>query len=221
MNPKSLILLEYPKILAKLKSFASFSASEALADALRPTSNLEKALTMQELTREARYLLSVTNELNFSGAVDMRPLVDLTLRSVTLEALDLLAIRATLVISRTARRVLEDHREDAPRMAELAEGLTDGLGLVDLISRTISERGEVLDSASEALGRIRSEMKVSHARLMDRLSRHINDGTARACCRNPSSPSAGPRGVAAARGIQGRIKAIVHDQFRLRRHALY
>ncbi len=31
---------------------------------------------MQQLTREARYLLSVNNDLNFSGAVDMRPLVD-------------------------------------------------------------------------------------------------------------------------------------------------
>lgn len=78
MNPKSLILLEYPKILAKLKTYAAFSASEALADALRPTSSLDKALAMQELTREARYLLSVNNELNFSGAVDMRPLVNLT-----------------------------------------------------------------------------------------------------------------------------------------------
>jgi DNA mismatch repair protein MutS2 len=73
MNPKSLILLEYPKILAKLKSYASFSASAALADSLRPTSSLEKALAMQQLTREARYLPSMNNELNFSGAVDMLP----------------------------------------------------------------------------------------------------------------------------------------------------
>ncbi len=213
MNPKSLILLEYPKILAKLKAFASFSASEALADALRPTSSLEKAQAMQQLTREARYLLSVNNELNFSGAVDMRPLVDLTLRSVTLEAIDLLAIRATLIISRTARRVLEDHRADAPRMAELAEGLTDGLGLVDLITRTISDRGEVLDSASEALGRIRSEMKISHARLMERLSRYINDADSARMLQEPIITQRGGRYVLPLRAeFKGRIKAIVHDQ---------
>ncbi|MEN6554883.1 MAG: endonuclease MutS2 [Anaerolineaceae bacterium] len=213
MNPKSLILLEYPKVLAKLKSYASFSASEALADALRPTSSLEKALAMQQLTREARYLLSVNYELNFSGAVDMRPLVDLTLRSVTLEALDLLAIRATLIISRNARRILEDHRADAPKMAELAEGLTDGLGLVDLITRTISERGEVLDSASEALGRIRSEMKVSHARLMERLSRYINDADSARMLQEAIITQRGGRYVLPLRAeFKGRIKAIVHDQ---------
>ncbi|HQL28342.1 MAG TPA: hypothetical protein PLA26_07435, partial [Anaerolineaceae bacterium] len=213
MNPKSLILLEYPKILAKLKSYASFSASAALADSLRPTSSLEKALAMQQLTREARYLLSMNNELNFSGAVDMRPLVDLTLRSVTLEALDLLAIRSTLIISRTARRVLENHREDAPRMAELAEGLTDGLGLIDLISRTISDRGEVMDSASEALGRIRSEIKVSHARLMERLSRYINDPESARMLQEPIITQRGGRYVLPLRAeFKGRIKAIVHDQ---------
>lgn len=213
MNPKSLILLEYPKILAKLKTYAAFSASEALADALCPTSSLDKALAMQELTREARYLLSVNNELNFSGAVDMRPLVNLTLRSVTLEAVDLLAIRATLIISRTARHILEDHRADAPRMAELAEGLTDGLGLVDLISRTISDRGEVLDSASDALGHIRSEMKISHARLMERLSRYVSDADSARMLQEPIITQRGGRYVLPLRAeFKGRIKAIVHDQ---------
>ncbi len=56
MNPKSLILLEYHKILGKLKAYASFSGSEALATRLRPTSSLPKALTLQTQTREARYL---------------------------------------------------------------------------------------------------------------------------------------------------------------------
>jgi Mismatch repair ATPase (MutS family) len=137
----------------------------------------------------------------------------MTLRSVTLEAIDLLAIRATLIISRTARRVLEDHRADAPRMAELAEGLTDGLGLVDLITRTISDRGEVLDSASEALGRIRSEMKVSHARLMERLSRYINDADSARMLQEPIITQRGGRYVLPLRAeFKGRIKAIVHDQ---------
>jgi DNA mismatch repair protein MutS2 len=76
----------------------------------------------------------------------------------------------TLILSRTARRVLLDNAEAAPTLAALAEGLSDGQGLIDQINRTISERGEVLDSASPELGHIRSEIKVVHARLMDRLS---------------------------------------------------
>ena len=57
----------------------------------------------------------------------------------------------------------------------LGESLSEGLGLVDAINKSISERGEVLDSASEALGHIRSEMKVTHSRLMERMNRYLND----------------------------------------------
>ncbi|MFZ3070308.1 MAG: hypothetical protein WA110_04195, partial [Anaerolineaceae bacterium] len=83
MNPKTLLLLEYPKILTRLKTYAGFSASEALAGALRPTSNFEKALIQQQLTREARLLLSLNDSLTFQGATDLRPLADLALHGVT------------------------------------------------------------------------------------------------------------------------------------------
>ena len=73
MNPKSLILLEFPKVLARLKSYASFSASEALAEALRPTSSLENANLRQQETREARLLISINDSINFQGAADLEP----------------------------------------------------------------------------------------------------------------------------------------------------
>lgn len=112
MNPKSLILLEFPKVLARLKSYASFSVSAALAEALRPTSSLEKALHRQRETREARLLISINDSISFQGAVGLQPLTDQTQHGMTLEASDLLAIRNTLILSRTARRVLLDNAED-------------------------------------------------------------------------------------------------------------
>ncbi len=85
--------------------------------------------------------------------------------------------------------------------------------MVDLITRTISDRGEVLDSASEALGRIRSEMKISHAPDGKALPLSTTR-TAPACCKDLSSPSAqGPLCAAAARrSLRVTLKAIVHDQ---------
>jgi DNA mismatch repair protein MutS2 len=41
MNAKTLITLEYPKILSRLATYAGFSASAELALALKPTSSLE------------------------------------------------------------------------------------------------------------------------------------------------------------------------------------
>ena len=213
MNPKSLILLEFPKVLARLKSYASFSASEALAEALRPTSSLENANLRQQETREARLLISINDSISFQGAVDLEPLTDQTLHGMTLEASDLLAVRNTLILSRTARRVLLDNAETAPILAAMAEGLSDGGGLIDLINRTISERGEVLDSASPELAHIRSEIKVVHARLMDRLNRYLTDPASSRMLQETLITQRSGRYVLPLRAEhKGQIKAIIHDQ---------
>ena len=122
MDPKSLFLLEYPKILMKLKAYAAFSASEALADSLRPTANLEKARTLQQQTREARHLLTLNDTLSFQGAEDLRPLVERARHGAALEASELLALRNTLVISREARRILEAHALEVPLLSDIGKG---------------------------------------------------------------------------------------------------
>lgn len=206
-------MLEYPKILARLKAYAGFSGSAELAEGLRPTSSLEKALDLQQQTREARLLISRYSDLSFQGAVDLRLMVDQTLHGITLEAVELLAIRNTLVISRNAKRVFEEHAPDALSLAGHAANLSEGLGLVDLINKTISERGEVLDGASEALSRIRSEMKVTHARLMERLSRYLNDPNSAHMLQEALITQRGGRYVLPLKSeFKGRIKAIIHDQ---------
>ena len=68
MNPKSLILLEFHKILERLQGYASFELSEKMAAKLRPSSSLEKALTYQAQTRQARELMLLSDELHFRGA---------------------------------------------------------------------------------------------------------------------------------------------------------
>ena len=139
--------------------------------------------------------------------------MDQTLHGITLEAVELLAIRNTLVISRNAKRVFEEHAPDALSLAGHAANLSEGLGLVDLINKTISERGEVLDSASEALSRIRSEMKVTHARLMERLSRYLNDPNSAHMLQEALITQRGGRYVLPLKSeFKGRIKAIIHDQ---------
>ncbi len=48
-------------------------------------------------------------------------------------------------------------------------------GVVDAISRTISDKGEVLDSASPKLASIRAEIRVARERLMSRLQHYLGD----------------------------------------------
>ena len=213
MNPKSLILLEFHKVLERLKSYASFELSEKLAAGLRPTSSLEKAQVFQEQTRQARYLLSLTDALHFRGAVDMRPFADQARHQMTLEAPNLLSIRNSLIISREARRFLLEKSVESPLLAEMAVSLSDGHGLIDLINKTINERGEVLDSASPNLGQIRSDLKITHSRLMDRMNRYLTDSGSSRMLQESLITQRGGRYVLPLKAEhKGQIKSIVHDQ---------
>ena len=213
MNPKSLILLEFHKVLERLKAYASFQLSEKMAAKLRPTSSLDKALLLQQQTRQARHLLSLTDALHFRGAVDLHPLADQARRGMTLEAPALLSLRNTLVVSRDVRRFLLEKVEEAPLLSEMAQNLSDGFGLIDLVNKTINERGEVLDSASTLLAHIRAELKVTHSRLMDRMNRYLTDSSSARMLQETLITQRGGRYVIPLKAEhKGQIKSIIHDQ---------
>jgi DNA mismatch repair protein MutS2 len=100
-----------------------------------------------------------------------------------------------------------------PRLAELALALPMTLGIVDAISRTVSDRGEVLDSASPKLAAIRKELRIAHERLMSRLQRYITDSTTVPMLQDTLITQREGRYVIPLRAeFKGQIKSIVHDQ---------
>lgn len=213
MNSKALLTLEYPKIIARLVDYADFSASADLARQLTPTADLEEARLRQAATREARHILSLDSDISFQMAQDIRPMVGLARREGVLDPAELLAIRSTLIAARTVRRTLENVAADAPHLASLVDGLPVGLGLVDLIGKTISDRGEVQDSASEKLGEIRREMKVTFERMMSRMQKYISDPNTAKMLQEPIITQRNGRNVLPLRAeFKGRIKAVIHDQ---------
>ncbi|MBG0787799.1 MAG: endonuclease MutS2 [Anaerolineaceae bacterium] len=213
MNNKALITLEYLKIIDRLVDYADFSASADLARQLTPTPDLEEARLRQAATREARHILSLDSDVSFQMAQDIRPMVGLARRDGVLEPGDLLAIRNTLIVARTIRRTLENMAADVPHLVSLVDGLPVGLGLVDLIGKTISERGEVQDSASEKLGEIRREMKVTFERMMARMQKYISDPNTVKMLQEPIITQRNGRNVLPLRAeFKGRIKAVIHDQ---------
>jgi DNA mismatch repair protein MutS2 len=213
MNEKALTTLEYPKIIARLAEYADFSASADLARRLRPTSDLESAQTRQTATREARHILSLDADVSFQNAKDIRPQIGRARRNAVLEPADFLAIKNTLIVSRNVRRVLENMVEETPLLSGFSGGLPVGLGLVDKITKTISDRGDVLDSASEKLGDIRREMKITYERMMSRMQRFISDSSTAKMLQEPIITQRNGRNVLPLRAeFKGRIKAVIHDQ---------
>ncbi|HNR46308.1 MAG TPA: hypothetical protein PKO03_04515, partial [Anaerolineaceae bacterium] len=213
MDEKTLTILEYPKILQRLADYAAFSASAELARELRPTTHLDEALLRQARTTEARRLLDVNAEVGIGGATDIRLLSERAARMAVLLPTELLEVRNTLISARELGRTFERLSAQSPRLAEIAAPLLPPPGLIEAISRAISERGEILDNASPALSSIRSELKVAHERLLSRLERMVNDPKNQPILQEQIITQRNGRYVIPLRAdFKGRLRSIVHDQ---------
>ncbi len=213
MDQKTLLTLEYDKVQQKLAEYAAFSASKELAFNLRPVNTLEEARQLQSLTTEARFLLSIQAETGIGGSRDVRPFVNRAAQHGILEAHELLSIKVTLIAARDLQRLLESHAERLPLLAEIGQEMVPPPGIIEAISKIITERGEVADNASAKLASIRGEIKVAHDRLLSKLQQMISDPNKVNMLQEAIITQRGGRYVIPLKAeFKGRIKSIIHDQ---------
>ena len=212
MDSKTLNVLEYPKILGQLAGFCDFSASMDLARELEPTSSFELAAARLAETTEARKLLSMESA-GVGAAHDIRPQADLAARGGVLDPHALLDVKSTLISCRDLKKSFEKRAAEYPRLTQITLGLPDTHGLVDAITRILSERGEILDSASPKLGDIRRNLRIAQDRLMSRLQKYVTDSKTVSMLQEPIITQRDGRYVIPLRAeFKGKIKSIVHDQ---------
>ena len=213
MDPKALHTLEFDKILLHLAEHTSFAGGRELALALQPTDDLRLALDWLAETTEARALLAQKSDIHLGGVRDVRPLLPLAERASALLPTDLLDIRNTLIRARTIQRSLARVSAHFPHLADIAVRIEPCEDLIDEIGRCISERGEVLDSASPALGRIRAEKRIAHERLMSLLDRIVASSSTSQYLQEAIVTQRQGRYVIPLRAeFKGRIPGIIHDQ---------
>lgn len=213
MDSKALETLEYPKIIRRLADHCHFSPSRERALDLHPYTDREKVETLQEETAEAVRLLSYHPGTTIGGARDLRPLVGDARRGILLEPEALLKVKYSLIAARDLKRFMEDVEKDYPRLEDVASQLPTSLGLVDAISNAISDEGEILDSASENLARIRRELRVQHDRLRERMENMINSSRISKYLQEPIFTQRDGRYVLPIRAdAKGKVRGIVHDK---------
>jgi DNA mismatch repair protein MutS2 len=213
MDSKDLEALELPKVLAGLAARAAFSASRDLALSLSPTADLAEARRRQAETGEARRLLELRPELSVGGARDVRPRVGAAARGAVLEPGDLLEIKDTLLSARDLRRSFDKLEQTFPELKAIAQGLFPSPEIVAAITRAISDRAEVLDSASPRLGEVRRELRLARDRLKSRLERLVTDPKFAPMLQEPIITQREGRFVVPLRAeYKGKLKSVVHDQ---------
>ncbi|NDJ75656.1 MAG: endonuclease MutS2 [Chloroflexi bacterium] len=213
MNPKSAQVLELAKILERLATYTSFSASYDLALTLEPTPYLDEAEDRLQETTEARTLLLNHDHITIGGARDVRGDVLSAARGVILEPQTILDVRETLRRASTLRRLIQRLHHQYPMLATTVELLEECSALQHEISRVLDDTGDVKDSASAKLATLRRQMRVAFDRLQSKLSNIVNNSNNAQYLQETLVTQRHGRYVIPLKApFKGRIPGIVHDQ---------
>lgn len=177
---QSLAKLEFGSVVTELSRRCHFSVAGQAALELRPAMDFWTANDLLAITAEAVEIMLDLPGLTVGGARDIRVMVDRAEKGGRLLALELQDVADTAASARVLRQQVMTSSSAAsrfPRLVDYASALSVMPQFEEAVRRSIGAAGEVLDTASEQLGRIRREIRIAHQRLIERLNRMISGGS--------------------------------------------
>lgn len=211
----TLAKLEFERILEMLSKECRYSVAAENARAIRPTSNPQLVESLLATTAEAEQLLVQFPAFSVGGVRDIRELIAKCEKGFRIQPAELLSFIDTLRASREVRnhfRKLPDSQDRYPHLLEFADAIQNFSSLEADLNRTIGPRGDVLDSASPALGRIRQAVRIAHSRLHDRLQSFLSGSRHSSALQENIITMRDGRYVIPVRSdARSLIKGIVHD----------
>ncbi|MDQ3780542.1 MAG: endonuclease MutS2, partial [Chloroflexota bacterium] len=179
MYDSILAKLEFPEVMSRLAALCRFDLAATRAREIGPSADADTVTVLLDVTAETVDLLTTFPEVSIGGARDIRALATRADKGGRLQPGDLLLVLDMLAASRNLRRGVLRLPEVAtrfPQLLTMVEHIIEAPELERDIGRTVGPRGDVLDTASETLARIRRDIRVAHGRLMDRLNALVSGG---------------------------------------------
>jgi len=166
MEERALRVLEFFPFLEILKKHASTEVGRDLCASLLPSRKKSEIESLLEEVVEASRILTEEGSLPLQGTLEVRSMLPRArAEGACLLPEDFLAIGSTLDASARVRKFLSRGGQRYPRIQGLGEEIPDLDALSERIHAAIGPRGEILDTASEALVRIRREIQQLRARI--------------------------------------------------------
>ena len=206
-----LTTLEFDRIQAADAHQCQFAVAAEHALELGPSSDSSTVRYLLRVTDEAYRLLEEQPGFGVGGCRDIRAQVERAEIGGVLQPDELLDVAATIAASRSVRRSFRRVEESDQRFPELDEFvgfIVELPGIEESIRRCISDKGEVLDSASDALRTIRQQLRTAHSRLLERINRYLQH----AAIQDPLVTQRDGRYVVPVRADRrGQLRGVVHD----------
>lgn len=181
MHERSLKVLEFHKVKEHLLEHASSSLGKEKIQALYPSTDFQEVKRWQDETDEAAAVLRVKGYVPLEGIFDIRTHVKRASIGGMLSPQELVQIGSTIHVSNTLKRFIEelsDSEINVPILEEYGNSLFVLVELERAIRRAIDENGTVLDSASETLRSLRSQLRMKEGRVRERLEGMIRSSSA-------------------------------------------
>jgi DNA mismatch repair protein MutS2 len=209
VDRRSLELLEFPAVRARLADETAFPPGRRLAEALEPSSDPVVVGRGLDETDQARSLLTERPAVGIGGAHDIGPAIERAARGGRLDAEQFLALADTLDATSRLATALADERR--PLLRDLGRDLHPLPALRATLARSFDPTGEMLDTASPRLGGLRAAVRVAYDRLRRRLDSLVTSELGGAL-QEPIVTLRNGRYVVPIRAeARSRVKGIVHD----------
>lgn len=212
MEGRTLRVLEYDKIRTMLAERAACSLGSDAAAALEPSLDLAWITERQYETSEACEIIMNVSAFPLGGIHDIRQYISAAERESLLQPKELLDVAGTLFSARRLRAFLVKLNEPYPRLAAIAGRIDLFDKIEEQVQRAIGQNGEVLDSASDALARVRSELRSVRERLTDRLHSIVQSSQYRNVLQEPIITIRDDRYCVPVKAeYRSQLPGIVHD----------
>ena len=209
---KTLKDLEWDHIQRRLADLALSEPARDRCLEILPDAEFFEAKIMLDETEQAKRILDAGEDLPTGELEDPTPIIDRLRVQAPLDATELLKLKSFLEISRRTRNLIQKHRNSAPLLWEIARRLVAMRDVERKIESCFTPTGEVADSASEELARLRAEERSLHAAIVEKLNDIISSAKYREFLQEDFFTIRNGRYVIPVKvEYRGRFPGIVHD----------
>lgn len=214
MDDRTRTGLEFAGVLDFLEGAAVTPVGKGRASEVGPLETLPRVQEALAEAGEAKALLERGEEPSFDGVTDIRPHVNRArIEGASLDPRSLWHIYETLAATRRLRTFFQRERDAVPLLWNRARGLVVPERLCTVIGEAVTAEGEVADTASPELRKVRHELRDLRTAIVEKLERFLSSPSYQTALAEPIITLRNDRYVIPVKSsAKGKIRGIVQDQ---------
>ena len=215
MNDKILKILEFGEITKRLSKLAITAPAKDAALKLRPSGNFDRVQNELKQTLALADLLRVKGQLPLNDFQDVHPSTKRLSVKANLNAQELGNLLLVLSLANEINEFLEDVDDEKLNLSAI-DSVLDQLDVPDLLfkelKKSVDYDGEVLDTASSALARLRHDMRSNEEDIKNRMDAYTKGNSSKYLSEQIVTIRDDRYVIPVKQEYRGNFGGVVHDQ---------